>query len=170
MKKHRASIILIAIALLLVGTALAFPGKPEGMGYRDGSGEKGMRQHLRDELELTDQQIEQFEEMKYERRLASIDLRANLEKEQIEMERLMSADNLDRKKIMSQAEKVADLQKEMHLARIEGKLDMMEILTEEQREKMKDLEMRKPKMGRSFGEGDRKGPDGSRCDNHNFSK
>jgi len=170
MKKNRTPIILIAIALLLVGTALAFPGKHEGMGDRDGSGEMKMRQNLREELELTDQQIEQFEEMKYERRLASIDLRASLEKEKIEMERLMSSNDLDRKKIMSQAEKVADIQKEMHLARVEGQLDMMEILTQEQREKMKDLEMRKPRMGRSFGEGDRKGLDGSRCENHNFNK
>lgn len=149
MKKSNLVIILVALSVVLAGTIIAHPGWGEGKGESPESGEMFRMKEFREEIGLTDQQLAKIEEMKYQRRLAGIDLRASLEKERLEMERMMAEEKFDRKKISKQAEKVAELEKQMSLARIEGRLDMMELLTAEQREKIKEMRHERPMMRRS---------------------
>lgn len=144
MKTRNILITIIAlITVTLLGTLVAQPGPP---------GNEPPLEKIRDELELTEEQIDQMRELKYEHRLAAIDLRAELGKEKLEMEQLMTADDFDRDAIYKQAEKVAELEKQLNLMRIESKLDAMEILTAEQREEFEELRSQRLGM-RKFGKG-----------------
>jgi Spy/CpxP family protein refolding chaperone len=154
MKKSTFAIILVLLSITLIGSIIAHPGCGEGKGERPESGEMFRMKDFREEIGLSDQQLAKIEEMKYQRRLSAIDLRASLEKERLEMEKLMADAKFDRNKIFKQAEKVAELEKQMTLARIQGRLDMMELLTAEQRDKIKDMRHERPMMRRSK-EGDR---------------
>ncbi len=137
--KTRTTIAIIAVTAALLTGSIFAQGKP---------GDAEPIRNFRDELELTDEQVDQLEELKYEHRLAGIEMRAELEKEKIEMEKLMSDDDFDRDGIYEQAEKVAELEKQLQLSRVEGKLDMMEILTQDQREKLREFKSQKMGMHR----------------------
>jgi len=110
---------------------------------------------LADELQLTDEQIEQFKDLKYEMEKKAIDLRANLEKERLELKRMMDADKPNRRAVISQAEKVHGIEGKLNVQRIEHELDIADILTDQQRTRLKELHRERPEhregMGRPEG-------------------
>lgn len=129
--------IILTIAILIVGTG--FAKAPRQMkGDTRGGGREDI-ERMKDKLELTDDQIEQIRDIRYDNEVASIDRRAELEKARLEMEMLMTDDAFDRNKIYKQAEKVAEIQKDMQLSKVSAKLDFMDILSDEQREKLGEL-------------------------------
>lgn len=105
------------------------------------------------DLELTDQQVEQIKANMLAEQKAMVQYRADLEVAEIEFRELMSADKLDKSKILSKSDEVSNLRAKMEKKRLESRIDRMNVLTDEQRGKL-----RKERM--FFGGGPRGGKGG----------
>jgi len=139
-------------AMLLAGTALAqAPGG--GMGPEMGAG-PGFGQHrppmerafggqgdhgrwwnnpgVIERLKLTDEQRKAFDGILLEHRKNLIDLRANVEKAELEMEPLMSADQPNEAAILAQIDKVAQARAELEKGNARFLLAIRNKLTPEQ--------------------------------------
>ncbi len=116
-----------------------------------------------DDLELTDQQIEQLTANTMAQHKKMIQHRADMAKAKLELHELMMAENLDKSKIMNKAEEISKIKAQMEQMRIEGRVDRLNILTDDQRAELrKDLMLKGPRHGKR-GHGMR-GHDGWRGD------
>jgi Spy/CpxP family protein refolding chaperone len=83
-------------------------------------------------LKLTDEQRKAFDGIMLEHREKLIDLRANVEKAELEMEPLVGADQPDEARILSQIDKVAQARAELEKANARFLLAIRNKLTPEQ--------------------------------------
>jgi Spy/CpxP family protein refolding chaperone len=117
-----------AALLLALGTALAQQGLGDGKWWK--------RPRIVQALGLTAGQTSELEKIFAKSRPKLIDLKADLEKKQFAYDQAMGADKVDRPdveaKIEAREQARAKLQKELALM----ELDMKQILTPEQREKI----------------------------------
>ncbi len=167
-------------AVLLAGTAMA--QGPGGMGMGAGSGMgPGFGEHrppmekafglngdhgrwwnnpkVVERLKLTDEQRKAFDGILLEHREKLIDLRANVEKAELEMEPLVSADQPDETRILAQIDKVAQARAELEKANARFLLAIRDKLTPEQ---WKQIQAFRANHGqeREGREADRHGRDG----------
>ena len=137
-------------AALLAGTAMAQgPGGGMGMGSAPGfgghrppmerafgpQGDRGRwwnNPKVVEQLKLTDAQRKSFDGILLEHREKLIDLRANVEKAELEMEPLMSADQPNEGRVISQIDKVAQARAELEKANARFLLAIRSKLTPEQ--------------------------------------
>lgn len=87
---------------------------------------------LVEKFKLTDQQRKSMDDIYEQHRLKLVDLHANLEKAELEMEPLMGQDQPDEAKILSQIDKVAQARAELEKANARMLLDIRKQLTPEQ--------------------------------------
>lgn len=121
-----------------------------------------------EDLELTDQQIDQIRAISLDEHKQMIQNRADLQLAELELRELMMADNLDKAKIMKKSDEISTIKAKMAKTRLEKRIDRMNILTAEQRAKAK-VEMRKRggRDGIGFGPGQGPGMRGNReCPNN----
>lgn len=158
----------LAIAgALLAGTAMAQgPGGGMGMG---GPGFGGHRPPMErafgphgdhgrwwnnpkvvEQLKLTDAQRKTFDGILLEHREKLIDLRGNVEKAELEMEPLMSADQPNEGKILSQIDKVAQARAELEKANARFLLAIRSKLTPEQWKQVQAFRANREREGRGF--------------------
>jgi Spy/CpxP family protein refolding chaperone len=137
----------LAIAgVLLAGTALAQgPGGGMGPGFGEhrppmeralgGGGEHGRwwnNPKVIERLKLTDEQRKTFDGILLEHREKLIDLKAGVEKAELEMETLVGADQPDEARILAQIDKVAQSRAELEKANARFLLAIRNKLTPEQ--------------------------------------
>ncbi len=154
MKKTFAARLVCALAgaLLLGGWANAQgPGEGRGMGREPGSGfgdhrppmerafqfdgERGQfwnNPRIVERLKLTDDQRKAMDGILQDHRVTLIDLRANLEKAEIEMQPLMRADEPNETAILAQIDKIAQARAELEKANARFLLAIRSKLTAEQ--------------------------------------
>lgn len=156
--KGISTAILLAIGLL-VSNLNAQPGCQR----EPGRGKEPPLGMFADELKLTDAQEKRLEEIRYKREMEAIDIRAQLEKEKLHLDKAMNEEKFDRKKIIAQAEKVVKLQGSLELLNISGKLDAMEVLTDEQRARLKEIRKEKRSEMKKMGEEKMDMPGGHKC-------
>lgn len=169
----------MAIAgVLLAGTAFAQePGGGPGMGFGDhrppmersfgAQGEHGRwwnNPKVVEQLKLTDEQRKAFDGILLEHREKLIDLRANEEKAELEMDSLVNADQQDEARILGQIDKVAQARAELEKANARFLLAIRNKLTPEQ---WKQIKAFRANHGEGHGGWDRggqgregRGPDG----------
>jgi Spy/CpxP family protein refolding chaperone len=94
---------------------------------------------LKRDLKLTDEQLDEMDRMREEMREKVRPLREQLGDRRRELIDLLRADEPDRSKLDPLAGEIADLQSELGLSIFEHLLEMREILSEEQREKILEL-------------------------------
>jgi len=144
----------VVMLLVLISAAGLMAFSPQGGGHRFPGNQRGPGGNMRreiplekmaEELEITDEQLETIREIRFEHQETMIDKRAELEKAKLEMEKLMVDEDFDRDKIYSQAEKIDEIESEIKLAGIDAKLRGMEILTDEQREQLKERPFKRNK-------------------------
>ncbi len=135
---------LAAVAsLTFVERAGAFMGMYEGL-----SSEK--LAHMRFELELTDEQMDELQDIFLASAKKLIPKRGELKLARLEMGAMMSDPEPDRKKIEAHVRNVGALQTEVRLLQMMRRLDVLAVLTPEQR---KMLQMRfAPGRGRKHSE------------------
>jgi periplasmic protein CpxP/Spy len=165
----------LAIAgVLLAGTALA-QGPGGGMGPGPGFGEHRPPMErafgpggghgrwwnnpkVAEQLKLTDEQRKAFDGILLEHREKLIDLKASVEKAELEMEPLVSADQPDEARILSQIDKVAQARAELEKANARFLLAIRNKLTPEQ---WKQVQAFRANHGQERGwERGARGPDG----------
>ena len=163
MKKHSIRWGRMALALLLAGTMGAgvataqgqgksgdFEGpggmsapSPEKKGGRGGRGGRGeMRAHRQDVLEqlnLSDKQKEQIKTLRQAQERRMIPLRASMEEAQLDLRDAMSADQPSKAKIDAAIDRLSDLRANAQKERVGSMLEMRNLLTADQRKKLKDL-------------------------------
>ncbi|MEP6994234.1 MAG: periplasmic heavy metal sensor [Acidobacteriota bacterium] len=123
----------------VLGLFLAAGALAQGQGQGQGEGKWWKRPRIASELQLTPEQDAQLETIFGKSKPRLIDLRAALEKKQLDYDEAMRGDTTDRKaveaKIEAREEARAGLQKELSLM----ELDMKQVLKPEQRERLMQL-------------------------------
>lgn len=94
---------------------------------------------LAQQLNLTDQQKKQMDDVYLQSRLKLIDLHANLEKQETLLQPMIEADQPDEAKILSQIDAVAQARAELEKANAHMLFDIRKTLTADQWQKLKTL-------------------------------
>lgn len=184
MRTSIARYVFPVLAAVLTAGALAVaqgPGGPGGLGMGPGSAgmghdfadhrppfERAMGDHGRwwnnprmiERLKLSDDQRKAMDQILYQHREKLIDLQANLERAELAMEPLMSADQPDRAAIAAQIDKVVAARADLEKANSLFLLDIRLKLTPEQWKQMRDMRMDRRGMMDHRGMMDRGAPGG----------
>lgn len=156
MKKKLSKAALILTPVILVCLALfvvAAPGGGQGRGTVKGKQQgspwgkgsargENIRERMAEKLELTDEQQEKIDEIRYEADLKKIDIRPSIEKARLELRRQMDKDDIDKNRVLDLTEDIGKWQTEIRKIDIAEKIDIHNILTPEQREKADKLKNR----------------------------
>lgn len=162
---------------LLDGPGFGGPGMGMGMGHGPGMGMHrgpgrggfgrghgrgpGPMAHL-EELGLSGQQKDRIEAIRDAQRREGIEVRRDLELAQLDMRKLMRDDAPDRRAIESQIDRIAALRARLQKSRVGTMLEVRDVLTPQQRQKLEQLRERGPDGdARPGGRGPR-GPGGAR--------
>jgi Spy/CpxP family protein refolding chaperone len=153
----------VLLCLLTPGLALAqsFDGPPAGPGGpdpaqgpgRDGPGGPPMERafhaehfgrwwdnpQMSQQLNITDQQKKQMDDIFLQYRLKLIDLKANLEKQETLLHPMIEADQPDEAKILAQIDAVAQARADLEKANARMLFDIRKTLTPEQWQKLKTM-------------------------------
>jgi len=148
------------------------PGPGMGMrrgmrGFGPGGGLMGLGPEIQERLGLTPEQVKQLEQRRSEFAKSQIRSQADLRVKEMELGELLRADKADRVAIERKLKEVGDAQFAARKAGIDHMLGTRELLTPEQREKLRTLpqQLRRERMqqgdGPGFGPGRRRlGPEG----------
>lgn len=116
------------------------PGGPgRVMWFRGGEmGEWWTNPKVAEDLGLSDQQKQQLEKISQDGRLKMIDLRADLEKQEVILGPMLRTYHADEARVLAQVEKVSRARAALEKQRVETMLASRGVLTEEQWNKLKD--------------------------------
>ena len=155
MKGLRAGRVLVAVSGVLLAAAAwgqepGPMGPQEGMGQRRPPMERSFGEHhfemrwwnnprMIEKLKLSDDQRKAFDQILQAHKEKLIDLRANLEKAELVMEPMMSADQPDEGKVLAQIDKVAQARAELEKANARYLLALRSKLTADQWKQLKEM-------------------------------
>ena len=109
-------------------------------------------------LTLTADQQKKMDDIFRQNRIALIDVKASLEKEQINLEPLLNANPVDSTKALAEISKIADLRAGLEKADAKMLLGLRSVLTADQWTKLQDMQhTRRQRPGNPDGEGRGKG-------------
>jgi Spy/CpxP family protein refolding chaperone len=160
----------VLAALLMTPAASLAQDRPPapsqtGWGGGDGPG-RGRHAGMRNRaarafrnLDLSKEQRDKIAEIRDKQQRNSIRVRADLQTARLDMGKLLRADKPDRAAINRQVERMAALRTDMEKARIGMMLDMRDVLTPEQREKMRGAMLDEGGERPEGGEGGERGSD-----------
>lgn len=100
---------------------------------------------LADELELTQEQLTKMKEQRFATQKNSIELRSKVQIAVLELRRLLEDETTDENKIKSKIEEIGKLKTELHWTRVQGRLNIKNLLTSEQLEKLQELKKERMK-------------------------
>jgi Spy/CpxP family protein refolding chaperone len=121
----------VKTALLLTLTlALALPmfAQPKHGSPKNRAGQQAMLT----KLDLTAEQEQQMQDLRFAQAKRSIDLRAELQQEHLKLRQLRQADEPNKKKLYAQVEKVGAVEIKLDKARIDHMLKVQKVLTADQ--------------------------------------
>ena len=88
---------------------------------------------MKEKLNLTDTQSEAVEELHFSHKREMIDLKADIEKKKLDMKELVSKGNYTRDEYLSKVKTINDAKEKMALAKANHRMDVYDLLTDEQR-------------------------------------
>jgi len=118
------------------------PGGPGSMGMmprRGVMGNPNMLMRLADKLELSEEQRNEIKDMFTTHRKDMIRMNADLELARVDMENLMSQREPDLDAIRGKINDIASLEAEMKFSQVKLQINSKNVLTEGQREKLREL-------------------------------
>lgn len=146
----RLTTILIAAALLCPLMAEARPRHGQapmaprhGMKMKQGE-RSGMRKMMAAKLELTDEQKAKMEKLRTDFQLSMVDQQAKVRKGQIQLRQLMRDDKAAVTAVEAQIDQMARLRAESAKMRFRHHAEMQSILTDKQKEMLKELREDRP--------------------------
>ena len=139
MRRKFLVLTVVVLGVLVLVFSLAYAEHP-----RRDRGEKA------EELGLTEEQMEDMREIRYNFEKTQIGLRAELKTSRLELRHLMMQEKPSQGEISKLVDRIADTQKRLLKQRVDKKLQMKEILTAEQFKKFMMMrgERGKERMGR----------------------
>lgn len=92
-----------------------------------------------DKLNLTDAQKDQFQKMRFDFQKQMIDLKANLQKSELELKEIQSSDNISRSVVLDAVRNISENKAAIAMAMANHKMDMYDVLTPDQRKVWKEM-------------------------------
>ena len=92
-----------------------------------------------DEINLSEEQRQTLKDLRYEFKMEQIDRQAEVEKAGVTLRALMRDDDADERHVFEAIDKAAVLKADLHKMRYAHRKQMRDVLTEEQRAKLKEL-------------------------------
>jgi Spy/CpxP family protein refolding chaperone len=123
---------IIGLTILILPSLWAFDPPMEG-------GKWWLRPAIKDKLELTVDQIEKINRIWIEHRKRIIDTRGEIEKTYLDLENLMSQAAVDKQEAYQLAERLGQLHAQQAEQRIKMTIDIRQLLSVEQFDKLKGL-------------------------------
>ena len=102
-------------------------------------------------LELTEAQIKKLRDADFSSREKRLELKAQRDRLDLQMEKAFSADTVDQKAILELAEKISDVRGRLFTQKIEARLTMGDALNADQMSKFKQLLWQEKKLDRQKG-------------------
>jgi Spy/CpxP family protein refolding chaperone len=96
-------------------------------------------------LELTEAQIKKLREADFTSREKRLELAAQRDRLELQMEKAFSEDTVDEKTVLKLAEKISDVRGDLFLQRMESRLAIGKILSTDQMNKLKQHRWQKKK-------------------------
>jgi len=146
MRKLNLAGIAAILFIALISTQFSY-GQMGRCGWHQGDHHKMMME----KLNLTDTQKEAVEELHFSHKKQMIDLKSSLEKKKLDRQELFSNGNYTRDEYLSNVKAISDAKDKMALAKANHRMDVYELLTEEQRKTFDEMKGRmgnKMKMGK----------------------
>lgn len=109
--------------------------------HRGGMGSWWENPRIAEQIGLNDQQKQQLEKISLASRLKTIDLRADLEKQQVILEPMLQTYHPDEEQVLAQVEKVSQARAALEKEHIQTMLVTRNVLTEDQWNKLKEPQM-----------------------------
>jgi len=88
---------------------------------------------MKEKLNLTDTQNEAVEELHFSHKREMIDLKADIEKKNLDRQELFTKGNYTRDDYLNKVKAISDAKEKMALAKANHRMDVYDLLTEEQR-------------------------------------
>ena len=147
----RSVMVASVIALLLATWATAQPFE-RGMRMRDGTGPQHRLEMMKEELGLTEDQIEKLQEIRRETEKKIIPVKSEIDLLRLELEEVLGSDSFSESKANGIINRIADKSAEIQKIRMKQMVAKREILTKEQWIKMGEFKkMRKNMKKRGHG-------------------
>ncbi len=149
MKKFTNNLLLIIFSLILLSSALYAKDNEMKPDKKPMMQERPMAEFINS---LTDEQRDNIQNIKNDYAKKNIDIKADMEKMELDFHDMMNNDNPSEKGLLNLVEKIGDLKTEIKKNQIKMTFDIRDLLTEEQREMMKKMPMhhffedQKPRM------------------------
>ena len=115
---------IIIIAMLILGNITAF-SQPD-MGNIRGN-------RIKKALKLTPDQEKKFDDLKYQQQQGAIDIRAKIQKNRLELKKIMDSGTIDEKKVLQLTEENSKLQGDLKYSAVKQGLDVYKILNDDQK-------------------------------------
>jgi Spy/CpxP family protein refolding chaperone len=94
---------------------------------------------MKEKLNLTDTQSEAIEELHFSHKREMIDLKADIERKKLDMKELLSKGNYTREDYLLKIKAISDSKEKMALAKANHRMDVYDLLTEEQRKTFDEM-------------------------------
>lgn len=124
-----ATLLTLSLALLFSGAFAQAPEKQE--------------KRVKAKIELTQEQKEKMRDTRLNFQKQNIRLKADLKIAGLELRSLMADEEADKAKIYQKIEEISALRTKLAKSRVDQKMAIRDILTKEQRDKLKELKFRK---------------------------
>ena len=165
--KKKAGIGVMAILITIcfvpaMAGAFAQRGGERGMGL-DGKGQHpstlGIWRNtlMIEKLELTDGQVDQLRDLDFTHREKQQVLKTQLDRLRLQMDKAFTEVNVDKATVRKTAEKMADVKGSMFVEKIDSRLALEEILTDDQVDKLRQYRINKKRKGMQQGQRQMKG-------------
>ena len=134
MKKLNLSIMATILFVVLISTQFNY-GQMGRHRWHQGDHYKMMKE----KLNLTDTQSEAVEELHFSHKREMIDLKAALEQIKLDKNELLSKGNYTRDDYLNKVKAISDAKEKMALAKANHRMDVYDLLTEEQRKTFDEI-------------------------------
>ena len=105
-----------------------------------------------EELNLTDQQRQKMDDLRFQHQKAMIQKNADLKEARLEMRNMMQKTEVDEKAVLEKQKRISALKSEISEARLKHRLAIRKALNKEQLEKMIKHERKRDRSGRFHGD------------------
>ena len=153
------TLIITTLMLTLAVTAMAQPGQRGQRGQGRMDGDRG--RHMMAKLDLSEEQQTAVDALREKGRVSMVANRKEMARLNNQLEGLMLVDSPDSKKVEKMVRTIGELKTDMRVQRMDTRLEIRELLTPEQRDRMMSMRGKKGHNGRNF-HGDGHGPRGGK--------
>ena len=162
----------LKVAIFLLIGIFFVPAIASAFRHGDGKSERGMGMHMQgmqwtpfhvwnnpkivEDLGLSDEQVGKLKDADFTLKENHLELRAQIDQLNLEMEKAFSEKPINDSQVLELANKMNEIRSRLFIDRVDSRLKMTKILTEEQLEKLEALQAGPYGDGRKFGKCDRK--------------